>query len=462
MTSKMSCPDVLVIGAGPAGLSAAMAVAHAGLSVIVVDDQIEPGGQIWRSANTTQSEHANLLGPEYQEGQKRVREFLDTDIDYRAQTTVWQIEHNGEAPVVYCSGPEGGSVLQPKNLVIANGAVERPMPIPGWTKPGVMTGGGMQILLKSAQICPQDTVLAGGGPLLWLMATQLVKAGAVPRAIVECVSMKDYLAASPHIFSALKAPAPLIKGLKLIAQVRKAGVPVYRFARNLRVEGDTRATGLTFENAIGQKKRIETDTIGLHFGVVPNPQISRLMRFEHKWDRGQHAFHPKRLDNLQVAERTYMAGDGVRIGGADVAWLEGKKIGLLIAGKDTHAIDRDLNKAEACRPFIDRLYQPPKHLLKPTDDTVICRCEGVNAGRIRQAVRDGAMGPNQVKFMLRPGMGPCQGRVCGLAVSEIVADEMCGSMDDAGYFRIRPPLKPVPLSVIAAGPEQSSKLDAAE
>ena len=449
MTVETLTPDLAIIGAGPAGLGAAIAARRCGLSVVLVDDQIEPGGQIWRVAGSAPLEHAKSLGPEYLEGRKNVAEFLSSGAIYLSEHIVWQIENDDDQPVVYCSGPQGGKTVRPKSLLIATGAVERPFPIPGWTLPGVMTGGGLQVLLKSSRLSPQGAVLAGSGPLLWLLAAQLVAVGAPPKAVVEGVPFSNYLASVRHLPSAIINPTPLRKGLGLISKVHLAGVPIYRNARKFKVIGDTQVRGLSFKTMLGRRKTIETDIVGLHCGVVPNPQITRLLRSGHAWNSWQHAFHPIRDADFQITPNILVAGDGARIGGAEVAWLEGQIIGLELGGKDSSEPRKKIRRAELPRAFIDRLYFPDRHMRVPDDATVICRCEGVKAGQVKQVAKDGAMGPNQVKFMLRTGMGPCQGRICGLALSELVAETRQQTMDETGYFRIRPPLKPIPIGALA-------------
>ncbi len=447
--SGTNAPHLAVVGAGPAGLGAAIAARMANLDVIVIDDQLEPGGQIWRSAGSASLEHAKSLGEDYRIGRERVQQFLNSGAEHLAEHTVWQVEIEDDRPILYCAGPKGTRVIRPEQVLVATGAVERPFPIPGWTLPGVMTAGALQILLKSARLCSDSAVLAGTGPLLWLLASQMIEAGFPPLAIVETVAAPSYLAAAKYLPVALNNPAPLLKGIGLMSRVFRAGVPVYRGASNLRIDGDLRARALMFENWRGATTRIEAETIGLHCGVVPNQQVSRLLRLPHVWDAKQRSFAPERDLELKAAPRLFIAGDGAGIAGADAAWIEGQMVGNIAAGLDVSKLSQRLATLKSGRNFLDRLYLPPKQLRRPANETVVCRCENVTAGRIREAVRDSAAGPNQVKFMLRAGMGPCQGRVCGLAVSEIVADTLGKDMDRPGYFRIRPPLKPLPLSMIA-------------
>ena len=450
MTQSSDRPHLAIIGAGPAGLGAAIAAREADLRVTVIDDQVEPGGQIWRGASRAPLSHAQRLGSEYMLGRERVQQFMSCGADYMPQHTLWHFEFDGEKPVLQCAGPNGARTIRPDIVLIATGALERPVPVPGWTLPGVMTAGGLQILLKSAQLTADRAVLAGAGPLLWLLASQMVAVGTPPLAVVETSPVSNYLGAALRLPYALKNPGLIFKGLGLIAKVRRAGVPLYFSASNLRIDGDARVRALTFDNWAGRRRLVEAETVGLHGGVIPNQQLSRLLRLTHDWNEAQHAFVPRRKKDLSVGDRVYLAGDGSRIGGAEVAWLEGQLIGNAIAGRDVSKFRQAIKREDAPRAFVDRLYKLPPSLRQPSDETVICRCEGITAGRIRQAARDGATGPNQVKFTIRAGMGPCQGRVCGAAISEIIAMTRNKNMSEAGYFRIRPPLKPVPMSVIAA------------
>ncbi|WP_138464357.1 NAD(P)/FAD-dependent oxidoreductase [Poseidonocella sp. HB161398] len=439
-------PDLAIIGAGPAGLGAAIEARAAGLSVVLIDDQMAPGGQIWRGAGQVPGARRQLMGPDYAKGRAVIDAFHASGATYLPGHVAWNIE--AEPLAVDCAGPEGSRRIRPGTLLLATGAVERPVPVPGWTLPGVQTAGGLQILMKTSGLAAEGAVLAGAGPLLWLLAAQMAAAGVPPQAVVETLPAGRYREAARALPGALRAPGPLAKGLGLIAKVLRAGVAVHRGASGLQIEGTDRAEAVRFRDAAGRDWRLETQTVGLHLGVVPNPQAPRLLRIGHDWDAGQAAFRPRRDGDLRLAPGILMAGDGAGIGGAEVAELEGRLAARLLAGGETAGLRRRIARARAARPFLERLYHPGTVL--PDDGTVVCRCENVTAGAIRRAARDGAAGPNQAKFLLRAGMGPCQGRTCGLAVAALVAEARGQGMQETGYFRIRPPLKPLPLSVIAA------------
>jgi NADPH-dependent 2,4-dienoyl-CoA reductase/sulfur reductase-like enzyme len=359
--------------------------------------------------------------------------------------------------------------VRAEHVIVATGAMERPVPVPGWTLPGVMTAGALQILLKSSGVLPEGrVVLAGCGPLLWLLGRQMVAAGRPPAAVVETVPPGRSVRLWRDLARAAPAAATVAKGLSMIRAVRAAKVPVFRGAHDIRIEGEGGAEAIIF-TAGGRARRIPADVVALHQGVVPNQQITRAIGARHAWVPEQAAFWPVRDDWLSLdVDGFSVAGDGGGIGGAEAAALEGRlaalgaahRLGRLDeAGRDRAArpVRRALRRETALRPFLDRLYTPPRETVRPADTVVVCRCEEVTAGAVREAVRLGAAGPNQAKSFLRCGMGPCQGRLCGLTVTSLVAAERGVSEEEAGYFRIRPPLKPVTLSELASLAEDPSE-----
>ncbi len=450
--------DLAVIGAGPAGMAAARVAAEAGARVVLLDEQPASGGQIYRAITTGGAERGDVLGPDYLAGAELARGLDHPNIRHVAGATVWRVSAERE---IAFSRDGAAHLLRARRILLATGAIERPFPFPGWTLPGVMTAGAAQILLKSAGVVARDAVLAGSGPLLYLIAQQMIAAGAPPAALVENRAEGGLPAAIRHLPGALRGWRMLAKGVKLLAAIRRAGVRRYTGVTGLRAEGDGAIERLRFA-VDGREHALPCKTLLIHQGVVPNVQISRSLRLAHDWDPAQRCWRP-RLDAWGGTgiDAIAIAGDGGGIGGAKAAEHQGRLAALeaLRALGRIDAATRD-RRAEperralalelAIRPFLDALYAPPKEALVPSDDTVVCRCEEVTAGDIRGYAGLGCIGPNQAKAFGRPGMGPCQGRYCGLTVAEVLADARGVSPEEVGYFRQRAPIKPVTLGELAS------------
>jgi NADPH-dependent 2,4-dienoyl-CoA reductase/sulfur reductase-like enzyme len=450
--------DLVIIGAGPAGMSAARRAAELGLVVLILDEQPTAGGQIYRNVDRASAVQNNIIGTDYTHGLTLTKGLQHENITHVRGAVVWQIE-DGTRVAFTQNGT--GALAVGKRILFATGALERPMPLPGWTMPGVMTAGAAQILLKQSGIACERAVLVGSGPLLYLIATQMVRAGVPPLALVETQTKRDLAKSMRHLGGALRGWTYLVKGLRLLWDLRHAGIPRHFGATCIAIEGDQAARAVTFD--IGKSAyRIECDTVLLHHGVVPNTQAARSIDIPHLWDHAQNCFVPEcdawgRSDVATV----FIVGDGAGIGGAKAAAIAGEIAALEIAhdlemmsGPARDAAARSLRKhlttEQAVRPFIDAAYPPYAGAIAPLNETIICRCEEVTAGDIRRFAGLGCLGPNQVKAFGRSGMGPCQGRYCGLSVSQILAATNNISFDETGYYRIRPPLKPVTLGELAA------------
>jgi thioredoxin reductase len=456
--------DVAVIGAGPAGLAAATQAARAGLSVVLLDEQEAVGGQIYRAIERSDAQRRTILGADYSAGAALASEFARSGALYVPNASVWQVTR--ERTVHYLKDGKVSS-FEARRVVLATGALERPFPIPGWTLPGVMTAGAAQILLKSAGEVPAEPpILVGCGPLLYLLGWQYVRAGVPIRALVDTTRHEDRWRAKRHMLSALRAWPYLSKGLQLMRTLREAGVPMHEAADDLRVEsgidedGSERARALNF-SVRGVSHRIEANVILLHQGVVPNTQFTLSLRASHKWDEAQLCFAPvtDQWGELDVPG-IFVAGDGGGIGGAQAAETQGEVTALAIAAQlgaiDTAARNRSaapllrrLAEVMRIRPLLDSLYRPRDENRVPKDEVMVCRCEEVTAGELRSFVKLGCLGPNQAKSFGRCGMGPCQGRLCGLTVTEVIADARSVSPETVGYYRIRPPIKPLTLGELA-------------
>ncbi len=455
----MTAPaDLIVIGGGPAGMAAAATAAGLGLSTVVIDEQAGPGGQIYRNTGRSPLAAPAVLGPDYRRGESLTEAMAAADVTFLTEATVWEVNRQRQIGLSHAGGAR---MLSARHILLATGAMERPCPIPGWTLPGVMTAGAGQLLLKSAALVPDvPVVIAGSGPLLFLAAWQYLQVGVEIAALVETTPRGNYGRALRHLPRALGAAEYLIKGIRYIRDLRRAGVRMIRDARDLAAEGGERVETLCFDHG-GRRRRIDCGLLLLHQGVVPNVQITRALGCAHDWDELQLCWRPRTdaWGNTEI-DGIAVAGDGAGIAGAVAAEHRGRlaaleaarRLGRLSEGeRDSRAKEARAGVAHErrVRPFLDTLYRPLDEIRRPADATLVCRCEEVTAGDIRRMVGLGCLGPNQTKSYGRCGMGPCQGRLCGLTVSEIIAAERGVPIAEVGYYRIRPPIKPIVLGELA-------------
>lgn len=452
--------QLLIIGGGPAGLAAATTAAAEGIGCAVLDEQSTPGGQIYRAVETIPEQRAQQLGSEYLRGKKIAADFRASGAEYYPNTKVWSVNKEREVGVLR---DDLADTVTADKIIIANGAMERPVPFPGWTLPGVMHAGAGQILYKSAGIVPDNgVVLAGSGPLLLLLAWQYLHAGVEIKALLDLTPLGNTINAMAKFPRALLAHHYLTKGVGFQVALKRAGVPMLFGVSDLRAEGEETCQRVIFKHR-GKQKIIESELLMTHFGVIPHIWLSQAADCKHRWDASQQCWRPV-LDewgNSTVAG-IMVAGDGAGINGARAAEHAGQLTGLEVLfslgvisqqERNNRAVNdrKRVNSERHIRPFLEKYYQISKQLLATADkETIVCRCEEITAGEIRQAVQDGHDNSNQVKFFTRCGMGPCQGRQCSNAVAHIVADESGKPVQEMGHFRGRPPVAPLTLEQLAS------------
>jgi hypothetical protein len=325
-----------------------------------------------------------------------------------------------------------------------------------------MTVGAAQALLKTSGLASsRGTVIAGAGPLVWLYAWQCLNAGGSVDAILE-TTPKGRLAQALRHLPSFVASRYLAKGLALMREVR-ARIRVVDHVERVEALGEACVDGVRY-TADGRTETLACDTLLLHQGVIPHLNLPLAAGCDVAWNGAQLCFEPV-VDAWGGSSLAgvWIAGDGAGIAGADAAAPRGALAALAAANALGRfaAADRDrkarphrdaLARALRGRAFLDALYRPVDAFRLPEDDTLACRCEEVTAGRIREALREGAIGPNQAKALTRCGMGPCQGRYCAPTVTALVAQGCGVSPSEAGTYRQRFPVKPVTLGELASLP----------
>lgn len=446
-------PQIIVIGAGPAGIAAARLLAEAGLQPMVLDKAPAPGGQGWREPLAGEPSR-QALGADPAAAARARAEFLELArsgrIDWYPSTTVVDLTRER----LWALGPSGEvDSARFDRLILCPGAIERILPLPGWTLPGVYTLGGAQAALEAHRcLIGRRIAFLGTGPLLYLAAAQHVAAGASVVAVADTARLRDALAASSDLAA---DRSRLALGLRCLRTLRKAAVPVLRGVRSLAIEGGEQVEAVRIGTRRGLR-RFACDAVALGFGLVPQLQLLDLLDapFRHDPESGTW------LAEVDPAGRTpvtgvYLAGDGGRIRGAEAAALAGERAALaLLEDLDRPVdaariarIDRELDRHGRFARAMARAFPFPSAIEEAIDDsTIVCRCEAVTAGALRVAARDlDADEVNRAKALTRCGMGRCQGRLCGPTAARLLA-RACGlDLAAVGRLRAQAPVEPLPV-----------------
>ena len=450
--------DIIIIGAGPAGLSAATVAGEYGLDVLVLDEQPSPGGQIYRNIEKVSNRTRDFLGPDYGRGLALARKFRDSQAEYIGNAIVWRVDPNGHI----CFSHQGKSMeIGAGHILIATGAMERPVPFEGWTLPGVMGAGAVDANFKSSNLLPAGpAVLAGCGPLLLNTAVHLISSGVEIAAILDTTPLRNFLTSAPSVARALRRPDYLFKGLGWMIKLKLAGVKHVHGVLEYSAHGTDCLDQVSYKTS-GSSGTLDAQVLVVHEGVVPRCDLTRQIGLAHLWDPIQRYWYPK-TDAVGRTEMKgiHLAGDGAYVHGGVAAQLKGSLAAVDIADSlnavpenkkyaAAGRIERQLNRELAPRPFLDGLYKPRPEIYRLAPDTLVCRCEGVTAREIQQAIAEGCRDPNEIKTMTRCGMGQCQGRMCGSALAEITTAALKLAPGELDSLSVRPPVRNISLSELA-------------
>ena len=452
----MADPRVIIVGAGPAGIRAAVEIVRAGIRPVVIDEAPESGGQIYRrQPQGFKRPYAQLYGFEAGRAKALHDDFdaLGDRIDYRPDTLVWNI-YGGEAHT-FRNGV--ASALPFDALILATGATDRLLPVRGWTKPGCYTLGAAQVALK-AQACGigARVVFLGTGPLLYLVACQYAKAGLEVAAVLDTSPLRSQVKALADLAA---RPDVLAKGLFYRAQLSARGIFVRNNAVPLEIEGAGTVSGLRYRVGDGPERTIACDAVAMGFHLRSETQLADLARCDFEFDPALGQWRPAAdADGRTSAAGVYVAGDGARVLGADAAEIAGqiaalaalKDMGRDAAGGGMASLRRSQRRMERFRRGLATAFPWPAALARNVaDDVIVCRCEAITAGELREAAgAKDAPELNRAKALSRTGMGRCQGRFCASAAAEILAQARGAALQSVGRLRGQAPVKPMPVSTV--------------
>ncbi|MGD8632138.1 MAG: FAD/NAD(P)-binding oxidoreductase [Anaerolineales bacterium] len=435
--------DLAVIGAGPAGIAAAVAGARHGLSVTLLDESPSIGGQVLNVPET----ELTVRGQSIRRGLELLDELQDLPVEILGQTAVWGIKGTHIA----FAGVQGADQLEARSVVIATGAREYVPPFPGWTLPGVMTLGGAQHLVKRDSTLPGRSILiAGAGPLMWALAAATLEKGGRVHAILDSSRPSAWLSALPHV-AAIKERIGL--ALHYLGTIRAHHVPYHFLGDALRAYGANE-----LERVVIGGNSYEVDALCVGFGFRPNIELLQLAGCALKFDQSLGGWIPVTDEGLRTDQPGLLAaGECAGVGGAEKALLEGELAAFSVLAMLGHELNPSDLKREAwlrkhrgrelrfARVLNSVSEAPAAYWHELTDDTILCRCEGVRAGQVRKTIRREHETLDALKNELRVGQGACQGRTCGPILQHVLMQDL----ERAGHvpppFHVRPPVKPLAL-----------------
>ena len=452
---------VVVIGAGPAGMAAAIEAAARNCDVTVLDESTRPGGQIYRQADP------RLPGTDFAEAaelarkKRLLRRFDETSrvIRYRAGVAVYAAFGNGE---IHIRDGDGTEVLKPDAVVLATGVRERAIPFPGWTLPGVMFAGGAQAMLKAQRTSPgRVAVVAGCGALPIVVASQLTRAGT---RVAALASLRSPLALLRYPNAMWHGRDIVREGARYGGSLLRAGVARLTGYVPIRALGSERLETVQLARVdehghvvSGTTREIACDLLAVNYGFVANSELAAMAGVRMRHDRDGGFWLPETDDEGRTSNPwLFVAGDAAGLRGALVAENEGTIVGAAAAGAapSTASSDPLVEAIRARRRYaafaraMRRTLEVPTALWNATtDDTVVCRCENVRLSEIRAAFEGGHHSLNAVKRNARPGMGWCGGRMCLHSVA--VLAELHAGVAPGNMVTPRPMARPVPFVALA-------------
>ena len=364
-------------------------------------------------------------------------------------------------------------LIEGETLIIATGAREKYLPFKGWTLPGVLSAGALQVFLKSNGVLPAEKILiAGTGPFLYAVAYESLVAGGKVQGIYE---LNGFLNQLPFGFGLMRAPSKIFEALVYMEEILRRWTKIKYGWKIVRAEGDGKLervilakTDSKGQTVKGSKKTIETELLATGLGFIPNIELINMIGGETEYRKELGGWIIKVNDELETSvESVFSAGETTGIGGAEKSVIEGKLAGFSVL-KKLNKIDSEYykkatktlkNKRKNYLKYAEYLNNvfsiADNHYKTISEDTIICRCEDVALSEIKDGYENGFKSLNSLKIFTRSGMGNCQGRTCGPIITEIIKTYENGKVPE--QFKIRKPAKPTNISSLVRFYEEEIK-----
>jgi len=452
---RVERPQVLVIGGGPGGLSAAIAAQQAGAHVVLLDERSQPGGQYYKQVALAGDYPPDA---QHRDGAALIATAERVGVEIRPNVLVW----GAFAPREFVASGAGGTVcFEPQVAIVATGAYERAWPVPGWTLPGVMTTGAAQTLWRTARRLPGRRILiAGNGPLNLQLAAELLSGGAEVVAVAEAAPAPQAGHWRQLLAMTVASPRLVADGLRYHWRRRQGGAAMLHGMIVSRIDPVESGLSVTLSSSdgAGSSRSFLVDTLCLGYGFEPSNEILRALGCGHDYDPERRQLVTRRDPYGRTdVPGVFALGDCTGLGGAKAALAEGAFAGFAAArdlglarGASEEAHRRRLRRHRDFQRALWALYTAaPFNPALSEPETLICRCEEVTFGDIQEALAEGMTGIGSIKRRTRVGMGRCQGRYCAPVLEALLATRFGKSRDECSGFAPRAPVKPVAIEDMA-------------
>lgn len=456
--------DVIIVGSGLAGIVAGTILADHGLDVLLFDENIHLGGQLLRRIPEQLGEYSPKLDKIKKIGFSLVEQIKQKKITLMNRTTLMGVYPPSEILVEW--NREKTYAFNYECLLVATGARERFFPFPGWTLPGVYSTGLLQVMMKSSGVLPaRRTIIAGSGLFLMAAAYEYLKNGGQLLGIMEQTPMLNKIKFFPQIFH---QSAKFWEGARYLSLIYRKRVPLKYRRKVVEARGEKQVEEVVIGRVDakgrlipGSEKTYSVESLAIGYGFVPNVEAAQLAGCELEYQPEKGGWIVKVNDDLETnVAGIIAAGEITGIGGGQKSINEGKLAAYNILRhlgqeKDS-SLARVVTKLKKERKhhlsfakYFNSLYRvEPQSLLELSDETIVCRCESVTVGQIKEAVEMGCYNPNALKIATRCAMGKCQGRTCAPIIYDLLQVLCQKKGEEIGLFTVRPPLKPVSIKAL--------------